>query len=200
MSEERHSEAAFEAVIEAHLLSHGYVPVSRECFDRERAIFPETVLAFVQETQPKEWSKLEVLHAERTDEQVLTDLCKWMDTHGSLATLRHGFKCYGRTPPRRLFQGGSRAQPGARGALCRQPARYHTPTPLLGAIRKVGGHHVEPERDPARDGGAEESHDGADCRGSDAAVPTRPGSPRTDVRVQAAVRSSTSPPTPTTCA
>ena len=97
MSEERHSEAAFEAVIEAHLLSHGYVPVSRECFDRERAIFPETVLAFVQETQPKEWSKLEALHAERTDEQVLTDLCKWMDTHGSLATLRHGFKCYGRT-------------------------------------------------------------------------------------------------------
>ncbi|HUY35783.1 MAG TPA: hypothetical protein VMV69_23770 [Pirellulales bacterium] len=24
-------------------------------------------------------------------------LCDWMDTHGSLATLRHGFKCYGRT-------------------------------------------------------------------------------------------------------
>lgn len=30
-------------------------------------------------------------------EQVLTDLCKWMDMHGALATLRHGFKCYGRT-------------------------------------------------------------------------------------------------------
>ena len=29
--------------------------------------------------------------------QVLGDLCKWMDANGSLATLRHGFKCYGRT-------------------------------------------------------------------------------------------------------
>ena len=54
----RHSEAAFETVIEAHLLENGYVPVAREGFDRERAIFPATVLAFIRETQPKEWAKL----------------------------------------------------------------------------------------------------------------------------------------------
>ena len=30
-------------------------------FDRERAIFPETVLAFIRETQSKEWAKLEAL-------------------------------------------------------------------------------------------------------------------------------------------
>jgi len=28
---------------------------------------------------------------------VLTDLAKWLNAEGSLATLRHGFKCYGRT-------------------------------------------------------------------------------------------------------
>jgi type I restriction enzyme R subunit len=92
-----HTEAAFETVIEAHLLDHGYVRIPKEGFDRERAIFPETVLAFIRETQPKEWSKLEALHGDRTGEQVLSDLCKWMDREGSLATLRHGFKCYGRT-------------------------------------------------------------------------------------------------------
>jgi type I restriction enzyme R subunit len=97
MSEKRHSEAAFETVIEAHLLQDGYESVDPEGFDRERAIFPEVVLAFIRETQPKEWSKLEVLHGERTGDQVLGDLCKWMDANGSLATLRHGFKCYGRT-------------------------------------------------------------------------------------------------------
>ncbi len=97
MSEKHHTEAAFETVIEEHLLSNGWVPTSRHSFDRERAVFPESVLAFVQETQPKEWSKLEALHGDRTGEQVLGDLCKWMDTNGSLATLRHGFKCYGRT-------------------------------------------------------------------------------------------------------
>ena len=45
MSSPRHSEAAFETVIETHLLASGYAPVAPEGFDRERAIFPETVLA-----------------------------------------------------------------------------------------------------------------------------------------------------------
>lgn len=93
----RHSEAAFETVIEHHLLGHGYVAVSRDGFDRERAIFPSEVLDFIKDTQPKEWAKLEALHGPKTGEQILTDLCKWMGTNGSLATLRHGFKCYGRT-------------------------------------------------------------------------------------------------------
>ena len=97
MNDKRHTEAAFETVIEAHLLEHGYTPIPGVSFDRERAIFSETVLAFIRETQPKEWAKLEALHGERTGEQLLGDLCKWMDMHGSLATLRHGFKCYGRT-------------------------------------------------------------------------------------------------------
>ena len=89
-------ESAFETVIEAHLLANGYVPLPGHGFDRERAIFPETVLGFIRETQPKEWARLEALLGERTGEQVLADLCKWMDRAGALATLRHGFKCYGR--------------------------------------------------------------------------------------------------------
>jgi type I restriction enzyme R subunit len=97
MSDARHSEAAFETVIEQHLLANGYVSVSRDGFDRERAIFHETVLGFIRETQPAEWAKLEALHGAKTGEQILADLCKWMDANGSLATLRHGFKCYGRT-------------------------------------------------------------------------------------------------------
>ena len=96
MSKTRHIEKAFETVLETHLLQNRYVRVARKGFDREHAIFPETVLAFIRETQPKEWAKLEALHGDKTSEQILGDLCKWMDTYGSLATLRHGFKCYGR--------------------------------------------------------------------------------------------------------
>ena len=107
----RHSEAAFETVIEAHLLGNGYVRVAGEGFDRERAIFPETVLAFIRETQPKAWAKLEALHGDRTGEQVLGDLCKWMDTHGALATLRHGFKCYGRTLHAAYFKAAHELNP-----------------------------------------------------------------------------------------
>ena len=89
-------ERAFETVIEAHLLANGYVSVPGDGFDRERAIFPETVLEFIRETQPDEWDRLEALLGDRTGDQVLADLCKWMDRAGALATLRHGFKCYGR--------------------------------------------------------------------------------------------------------
>lgn len=96
LSPSRHSEAAFESVIEEHLLANGYAHVTLP-FDTERAIFPNEVLQFIQVTQPKEWAKLEALHGAKTGQQIIDDLCKWMDSYGSLHTLRHGFKCYGRT-------------------------------------------------------------------------------------------------------
>ena len=68
-------------------------------------------LAFIHETQPQEWAKLEALHGERTGEQVLGDLCKWMDTYGSLSTLRHGFKCYGRTLRVAIFKAAHELNP-----------------------------------------------------------------------------------------
>jgi type I restriction enzyme R subunit len=111
MSTRRHSESAFETVIEAHLLQNGYERIARDGFDRERAIFPETVLAFIRETQPKEWNKLEALHGEKTGEQILGDLCKWMDANGALATLRHGFKCYGRTLHAAFFKAAHELNP-----------------------------------------------------------------------------------------
>lgn len=91
------SEAAFETAIEAVLLGAGYARVEAQGFDRERAIFPGEVLAFIQATQTRVWEKLEVLHGEQTGARVLESLCKWLDTHGTLATLRHGFKCFGKT-------------------------------------------------------------------------------------------------------
>lgn len=91
------SEKSFEIVIESHLLENGYRSVPQDGFDREQAIFPQQVLTFIRSTQSEAWEKLEALHGDKTGERILIDLCKWMDTHGSLATLRHGFKCYGRT-------------------------------------------------------------------------------------------------------
>ena len=105
------SEAAFEAVIEAHLLENGYVSIAGDGFDRERAIFPDTIIAFIRETQPQAWGKLEALHGNRTGEQILTDLCKWLDANGALATLRHGFKCYGRTLRAAYFKAAHELNP-----------------------------------------------------------------------------------------
>lgn len=93
----RHTEAAFESVIESHLLANGYTAVHPREYDASRVIFSRQVLDFIRETQPREWARLEALHGDHAGEQILGDLCKWMDANGSLATLRHGFKCYGRS-------------------------------------------------------------------------------------------------------
>ena len=92
-----HVESSFETVIENYLLNNGYRAVSKEGYNKEKAFFPETAIAFIKTTQPKEWKKLEKLLGENTEHQVISDLSKWMDNYGSLNTLRHGFKCYGRT-------------------------------------------------------------------------------------------------------
>ena len=59
MTPPRINEAAFETVIESHLLANGYSRIAEKGFDPALAIFPETVLDFIRETQPKEWGKLE---------------------------------------------------------------------------------------------------------------------------------------------
>jgi type I restriction enzyme, R subunit len=91
-----HTEANFESEIKSHLLSHGYTHLSPKKFDCDRVLFPETAIRFIQQTQPKEWERLEKLHGDSTTTQILSDLCKWLDTYGCLQVLRHGFKCYGR--------------------------------------------------------------------------------------------------------
>lgn len=91
------SERAFEDAIEDVLIQRGFRKHLSKSFDQERAVFPVEAVGFIRETQKKEWAKLELLHGAKTDARVLEALCKWMDTHGVLTTLRHGFKCYGRT-------------------------------------------------------------------------------------------------------
>lgn len=91
----RHSENAFETVIEHDLLGAGYIRVEEGNYDRERALFPQIALDFIRETQSRKWTKIEAKLGATTSEQVITDLCKQLETEGSLHVLRHGFKCYG---------------------------------------------------------------------------------------------------------
>ena len=91
-----YDESSFESVIEYYLLDNGYQQISSNEYDRDRALFTEAAIEFIQKTQLNSWKRLENLLGEKTKEQVIADLCKWMDREGALSTLRHGFKCYGR--------------------------------------------------------------------------------------------------------
>jgi len=96
MSNTQTKEIAFEKSIEQALLANGYVSLSSTAYDKEKALFPETLIAFIQDTQPKEWDKLHSILGDSTANQIIYDLIKWIELNGILSTLRHGFKCYGR--------------------------------------------------------------------------------------------------------
>jgi len=91
-----HKEKAFESAIEHHLIaSAGYAKAEQGLFDQERALDATQFVPFVKDTQPDTWKKLEKLLGSRTEEVLVEDLCKAMDSRGCLDVIRHGFKCYG---------------------------------------------------------------------------------------------------------
>jgi len=53
-----HTEEAFEIAIADYLVEHGYAKGDPKLFDRERALFPEDLFAFIEATQGKLWESL----------------------------------------------------------------------------------------------------------------------------------------------
>ncbi len=93
------TENAFETVIEHHLTTFGgYEKGDRDRFDTERGLFINDVIAFIQETQPKEWEYLKNIQKDNAEETLLDDLCRALNSEheGCLMALRHGFKCFGK--------------------------------------------------------------------------------------------------------
>lgn len=92
-----HKEIAFEAAIERSLLTDGgFLKGDPEAFDRELALDRGELFAFLRQSQPKTWAKLEGLLGPATQATVLDNLLGALAARGSLDVLRHGFKCYGR--------------------------------------------------------------------------------------------------------
>ena len=92
------SEKAFETYVEEILLTRGgWKTCSNAEWDKERALFPAQVFAFIADTQPKLWAEMQALHATGLEALLLTSLVKELDAKGSLHVLRHGFKFYGKT-------------------------------------------------------------------------------------------------------
>jgi type I restriction enzyme R subunit len=92
------NEYAFETYVEEILLTRGgWKSGSNAEWDKERALFPPQVFAYIQDTQPKLWKEMQALHGTGLEPLMLTALVKELDTKGSLHVLRQGFKFYGKT-------------------------------------------------------------------------------------------------------
>ena len=88
------NEFTFEGNIKAHLLSHGWGSVTPASYDRKDGIFGDEVIAFVQESQPKEWAKLVTRHggeemARTKFRKVVVDA---LNHRGTLSVLREPVK------------------------------------------------------------------------------------------------------------
>ncbi|MBU6402741.1 MAG: DEAD/DEAH box helicase family protein, partial [Verrucomicrobia bacterium] len=92
------TERVFESYVEEILLTKGgWRSGTNAEWDKERALFPARIFAFLQDTQPALWKEMRDLHAAGLEALLLNALVKELDVKGSLHILRHGFKFYGKT-------------------------------------------------------------------------------------------------------
>jgi type I restriction enzyme R subunit len=90
-------EHTFETYVEEILLSKGgWRSGSNADWDKDRALFPAHIWAFIEETQPELWKDLRAMHAGGLEGMLLGTLVKELDLKGTLHVLRHGFKFYGK--------------------------------------------------------------------------------------------------------
>ena len=91
-----HTEHIFENELCDHLSANGWSVRTHlkdaKSYNRELAIFPDDLIAFVQETQPKEWAKFKQWHNGQTEAIFVKRVAEQLNKHGTLYTLRHGFK------------------------------------------------------------------------------------------------------------
>ena len=77
------TEKDFEDLIEHHLVQHGgYQKGKPALYDSAKAIVPEEVIAFIEQTQPKPWTKQKQTHKGKLVDLFLAALCKCRRSRG----------------------------------------------------------------------------------------------------------------------
>lgn len=91
-----HTELTFEEAIETSLLEHGgYVKGSSTDFDAKLGLFPNYIITFLKQSQPKSWDKIANIHKDEVETKVIQRLVKEIDLRGALDVIRKGFTDYG---------------------------------------------------------------------------------------------------------
>lgn len=96
MSNQR-TEYAFESYVEQILNKNCWISIDKSEWNKEHALFPKAVLDFIIRTQPKAWKSVFDLQGDDAKKDIITVLCKELDTKGMLTVIRHGFKYRGKT-------------------------------------------------------------------------------------------------------
>lgn len=101
-----YTEKAFEDEICANLAATGwlYDPADAIRYDRENALFPDDLIAWIQAGQPQSWEAIVKTHGTNATKAVMERLRKTLETQGALSVLRNGFEIRGARQPIILAQ------------------------------------------------------------------------------------------------
>ena len=94
-----HTEQAFEATIEQHLLGAGWGRVEPSGYDRGLGVFPDELLAFLEASQPDEWKQLVVRLGGETSARakVVQHVASQLNHRGAISVLRSPVRLNGVT-------------------------------------------------------------------------------------------------------
>lgn len=93
MSVDITNEKRFEDDITASFLSPaGGYTYNEDVYDPALGLFPDTLIRFIQKTQPNEWRRFELQNSGDTTRKFCLTFNNACDTYGLLDVLRHGFK------------------------------------------------------------------------------------------------------------
>jgi type I restriction enzyme R subunit len=85
-------EKKFQSDIVAAMEARGWRTGNPAAYDRDRALYPEDVLAFVQEAHHEAWEKFCRHYPNDPQKTLLDNLERQLQRHGTLSILRNGFK------------------------------------------------------------------------------------------------------------
>ena len=108
-----HKESAFEANIEAHLISHGWHELDPASYDRSLGLFGDEVVAYVAASQPKAWEQLVTRHGGEgmARQKFLKVVADAVDHRGTISVLRGTVKDSGVTVRMCWAQAGQHPDP-----------------------------------------------------------------------------------------
>jgi type I restriction enzyme R subunit len=92
---EAHHEKPFENYVVDKLVAQGWLLGETSGYDKEHALIPEDLVAWLKETQPAKWDKLVALNGDKAVKVLMDRLERALDKHGTVQVLRRGFDIAG---------------------------------------------------------------------------------------------------------
>lgn len=88
-------EARFQQDIIQAMTANGWLTGPASGYDRTHALYPEDLLAYVQQAWPERWEKFCKNHPQNPEAALVKATVRELERHGTLEVLRHGFKVPG---------------------------------------------------------------------------------------------------------